>query len=41
MAALSAAINKEEETLLYIMHPFEQWYASAMITAIRKNEANK
>jgi thymidylate synthase len=41
MAALSAAINKEEESLLYIMHPFEQWYASAMITAIKKNEANK
>jgi thymidylate synthase len=40
-AALSSAINKEEKSLLYIMHPFEQWYANAMITAIRKNEANK
>lgn len=41
MAALTAAIHKEEKTLLYGMHPFEQWYANSMITAIEKNEAKK
>lgn len=39
MSALSAAINKEETNLLNILHPFERWYADAMITAINKNEA--
>lgn len=39
MNALSAAINREETNLLNILHPFERWYADAMITAIKKNEA--
>lgn len=39
MYALSAAINRDEPNLLNILHPFERWYADAMITAINKNEA--
>jgi hypothetical protein len=38
MGALTAAMHKEERALLYSLHPFEQWYASAMIRAIEKNE---
>lgn len=38
MDALTAAIHHEEEALLYNLHPFEQWYANAMIKAVKKNE---
>ena len=38
MDALTAAIHHEEESLLYNLHPFEQWYANAMIKAVKKNE---
>jgi hypothetical protein len=38
MGALTAAMHKEEKVLLYNLHPFEQWYANAMIRAIEKNE---
>ena len=36
MDALTAAIHHEEQMLLYGLHPFEQWYANAMIKAIKK-----
>ena len=36
--ALTAAIHKQEKALLFKLHPFEQWYANAMIRAIEKNE---
>jgi len=36
--ALTAAIHKQEKALLFNLHPFEQWYANAMIRAIEKNE---
>ena len=35
MDALTAAIHHEEKALLYNLHPFEQWYANAMIKAIK------
>ena len=38
IGAITAAVHKEETSLLYGMHPFEQWYAQAMIKAIKKNE---
>ena len=36
MDALTAAIHHEEKALLYNLHPFEQWYANAMIKAVNK-----
>jgi thymidylate synthase len=36
MDALTAAIHHEEKALLYGLHPFEQWYANAMIKAVNK-----
>ena len=36
MDALTAAIHHEEQLLLYSLHPFEQWYANAMIKAVKK-----
>jgi thymidylate synthase len=38
MDALTAAIHHEEGSLLYNLHPFEQWYAIAMIKAVKNNE---
>ena len=38
MGAITAATHKGEKTLLFNLHPFEQWYANAMIRAIEKNE---
>ena len=34
--AMTAAIHHEEKALLYNLHPFEQWYANAMIKAVNK-----
>lgn len=39
MSALSAAMHIQEPMLVNSLHPFEGWYARAMITAIKKNEA--
>ena len=39
MLSLSAAMHIEETTLVNSLHPFEGWYARAMISAIKKNEA--
>jgi thymidylate synthase len=36
MDALTAAVHHEEKALLYNLHPFEQWYANAMIKAVNK-----
>lgn len=36
MDALTAAIHHEEKALLYNLHPFEQWYANAMVKAVNK-----
>jgi len=41
MGSLTAAMHKEEKALLYGLHPFEQWYANAMIRAIEKNEGKE
>ena len=39
LSSLSAAMHIEEPMLVSSLHPFEGWYARAMITAIKKNEA--
>lgn len=39
LSSLTAAMHIEEPMLLNSLHPFEGWYARAMITAIKKNEA--
>jgi thymidylate synthase len=39
LSSLSAAMHIEEPMLVNSLHPFEGWYARAMITAIKKNEA--
>ena len=36
--AITAASFPEEPTLLWNLHPFEQWYAKSMITAINNNK---
>jgi thymidylate synthase len=38
MSALTAATHTWEPMLLDRLHPFERWYANAMIRAIKKNE---
>ncbi len=38
-SSLTAASHKEEKSLLWNLHPKEQWYAQAMIKAIEKNAA--
>jgi thymidylate synthase len=39
LSSLTAAMHIDEPMLLNSLHPFEGWYARAMITAIKKNEA--
>jgi thymidylate synthase len=39
LSSLTAAMHIEETSLVNSLHPFEGWYARAMITAIKKNEA--
>jgi thymidylate synthase len=39
LSSLTAAMHIEEPMLVNSLHPFEGWYARAMITAIKKNEA--
>ena len=39
LSSLTAAMHMDEPMLLNSLHPFEGWYARAMITAIKKNEA--
>jgi thymidylate synthase len=39
LSSLTAAMHIDEPMLVNSLHPFEGWYARAMITAIKKNEA--